>query len=172
MLQVLIPTLVAVFLLGSTVPELLRRARANPAREPISFYLTGPYHVIEDAGFGALALAVVLAGSQLAGIAALVAFIIAAAIVLAMVSDTWGWLLGKDHHRIHVMAAVIAFLAALVFEAWVSIRRRDELLIALMVLYPVAAALTYWRSVHRLAWSEKVSTGAVCLWLAVWSFRL
>ena len=170
-IPVLVAALVAIFIFGCTIPELARSTRVAPAGEPISYYLTGPRHLYEVAGFCAMSLALLLLSTQLGPAGATLAAVIAAAVIMAAVSDTWRGLLGKHHRAIHLVAAGTAFLIAFVLELLVSIRTGSVLLSVVTAVYPAAVGFIYWEWPLATAWQEKAAASSICLWLVAWAVR-
>lgn len=150
---------VVAFVLGVVIPELLR-VKLDAATEPVSTYLTGPYHWIEDAGFGALAAAFVVLALTLDGVATVFALATAAGVIGAMATDSFG-LGGPARHVWHIRSAALAFIAAFALE----LATAHGWLWYPVAAYPVAVGLVYLWHPEASAWQEKTAVALICIWL-------
>lgn len=154
---------------AGAVEYLVRRLRA----QPISSGLTGPRHLVLDAGFAGLAGGLAwTALADLAGAAAMVALATAGAVAGAAASDTlhrlFDRLSGGRHREIHLACAAVAFVGAAVLEALVARALGSWVLWALFSLYLCSAGFTYWCWPKDTPLQEKVATAAICVYFFAW----
>jgi|GEM_PF-3175232 len=171
MIELAIAALVLVFVTLCSYVELARDGSVDVTQEPISYFLTGPHHLAEDAGFCALALALLLMGCQLGIVAFALAALIAAAVIMAMVSDTWAFLFGREHRVVHLTSAGVAFSGVAVLEFLVAVQAGSALLLGLAVAYPASVAFVWWKWREETAWQEKIATACVCTFVVTWAIR-
>lgn len=110
-MNILIPSLIGLFLASLIAVELLRKKTVDPLTSWISTYLTGPYSFIEDAGFVALAVALFLYPSS--GTASIVLGIGSICVFLSMASRRFlPYFISSVSlvTRIHVVVSGLAFL--------------------------------------------------------------
>jgi len=165
-MQFLLFALVAVFCVGTILPELLRKSE-NPKLAMISNYFNGTYHLYQVAGFSALIAAfILLAIFKLSGFGSLMAFIVAGCLTVVMTSDTWAKLYGKDHQKFHLTAAKIIFFLSLIFEFWVAITRYNIPLLVLAIAYPVITGAYALLQPSQKSWQEKLAVTCItAYWL-------
>jgi len=171
MIEILIGALVLAFVILCSYVELARDGSVDVTREPISYFLAGPHHLAEDAGFCALALALLLMGCRLSLPAFALAATVSAAVLMAMLSDTWAFLFGSEHRRIHLASAGVAFVLAAVLEVLVAVQAHSGLLLGVAIAYPVTVAFVWWKWREETAWQEKIATAWVCIYVVTWAIR-
>lgn len=154
---------VIAFMLSIVLPELLRLPDLNAAVTPISAYLVGPYHWIEDIGFIVFAVAlIVIAMVELAGFAQALALVVAFAVLATFVTRVWMGAFGVYSLMAHLASAALAFSAFFGLELAAS---HGALLWCLTAAYPVSVGAVYLAAPQASAWQEKTAVALICAWL-------
>lgn len=171
-MKTLVLLLVLFFVAANVAVEYLRRKTDNPLQQPMSAYLTGPYGVIQDYGFFALALAfVLLAAGALPVFSWSIPLILAAGAMVAVV-ETKRMQIGVDDTRRsaiekwHLAAAGIAFVGVTFAEFRASLGNETLFLFPLAAVC-AAALFTLFRRTET-AVLEKLYTILLICWITIW----
>jgi len=145
------------------IPQLIRKWNAR--REYISAGFTGRFHLFENAGFSALSACMVLIGilqlRPMGFFPMLLAFIIAGALTMTQVSDTWSGLIGRDWHSVHIGAAATSFVTAGLLELAICLHWHHGWLWAMFGLSAAPAAIVKFLWPSDGPWIEKAGTAGV-----------
>ena len=152
--------LLVVFAIGLTLPELLRK-RLNPNVELISVYLSGPYHMIEDVGFVAMATALGILAAYFTDMLSSLSILSAFALMVVAISRTGKNLLGSHWRVIHLTSTFTAFATILVLEGFLAYHYHSWLFGVYTALYPLSVAVMYYAKPTWSAWQEKTAVIAI-----------
>jgi len=160
---------ILMFATGSAIVPTLRALVLKQAEshKTISDGLTGPWHWFEDAGFAALSAALIYLGIALASPVSWLAWLVAAGVAGAMLTDTFR-LGGTKYREYHLISAGVAFVGALFLEIALA---HGWLLWALVIAYPVSVGAMHLMWPKYTAWQEKTAAAAIVLYLVVWGFQ-
>lgn len=168
-MQTVVLILTLFFVAANVFTEYMRRKTDNPLQQPMSAYLTGPYGVVQDYGFFALAIALVLLAVNALSVFAWSVPLILAAVALAVVVKTKRMQIGADDvkraalEKWHLAAAGVAFSGVTFAEFRGSLT--DEILFLFPLAAVCAAALfTLFRRTET-AVLEKLYTILLICWI-------
>jgi len=172
MLTAFVMALVVAFVVVNVYAEAMRHD-LNPLKAPLSSYLTGPYGVVQSAGYVGLMLALLLLPAALPTTGYLFVPTDMSAIALGGVVITkWLQLRATPNEHtlletVHVVSAGIAFAEITVFEAWYAHDAHNQFLFNLAIAAPISAAAFARFAPTQTAVEEKAYTALVTAWLLV-----